>query len=150
MPSVKSTVRINAPQERVFEAFADLRNAPGRIKSILRLEVLTDGPIGKGTKFRETRKMFGKEATETMEITQFDAPRAYTVEARSCGMHYVSQFDFKPEGAATAVTMTFTGTPETFFAKVMGKIMGKKMAEMCRKLVEKDMTEMKGAIESKG
>ncbi len=150
MTTVSCTTRINAPQEKVFDVFADLKSAPSRIKSIIRLEVLTDGPIGKGTKFRETRKMFGKEATETMEITQFDAPRAYTVEARSCGMHYVSRFDFKPEGDATAVTMTFGGTPESFLAKVMGKIMGKKMAEMCRKAVEKDMTEMKGAIESKG
>lgn len=149
MTSISSTTRINAPQERVFEVFADLRSAPQRIKSIIRLEVLGDGAIGKGTRFRETRKMFGKEATETMEITQFDSPRSYTVEATSCGTHYVSRFDFKPDGNATDVQMTFSATPQTFFAKLMVKMMGKKMAEMCRKMVEKDMTDLKGVIESK-
>jgi hypothetical protein len=150
MTTVGTTIRINAAQERVFDVFTDLRNAPGRIKSIIRMEVIGDGVVGKGTRFRETRKMFGKEATETMEITRFDPPRAYTVEANSCGMHYVSQFDFKADGTATVVTMTFGGTPQTFFAKVMGKIMGKRMAEMCRKAVEKDMMDLQEVIESKG
>jgi hypothetical protein len=146
--TVACATRINAAPERVFEVFTDLRNAPGRIKSIIRLEVLGEGPIGRGTRFRETRKLFGKEATETMEITAFDPPVSYTVEADSCGAHYVSRFEFRPENGATNVEMSFSMVPQSFMAKVMGMIMGGKMADMCRKMIEKDMTDLKGVIES--
>ena len=63
---------VNAPLGRTFEAFSDLRSAEKNISGIKRLEILTDGPIGKGTRFKETRVMFGREATETMEVTQWE------------------------------------------------------------------------------
>jgi len=47
------------PRRRTrFSRFAyatDLRNAPGRIKAITKLDVLTDGEVRLGTRFRETR-----------------------------------------------------------------------------------------------
>lgn len=146
MPSISFTTRINAPQERVFQVFSDLRSAPERVTGIKRLEVLTDGPIGKGTRFKETRVFMKKEATETMEITSFDAPRSYTVEANSCGCHYVSRLDFRPEGNATAVDMNFSWTPKTFVAKLMS-FMSFMMVGACRKAIEKDFTELKAFIE---
>ena len=49
---------IEAPPERVFEVVTDLRGAPERIRGITKMEVLTEGPIGGGTRYRETRIMF--------------------------------------------------------------------------------------------
>ena len=83
---------IDAPLDRVFEVFTDLPGTPGRISAITKLEVLTDGPIGVGTRWRETRVMFGREATETMEITAIDPPRSYSAAANSCGCHYETMF----------------------------------------------------------
>jgi uncharacterized protein YndB with AHSA1/START domain len=148
-PIVVST-RINAPPERVFEAFTDLRNAAGRVRAIKSLTVLTDGPIAKGTRFRETRVMFGKEATETMEITEFDPPRSYQVEARSCGMHYVSRLDFAPDAGATVARMTFQGTPLTLVAKIMGKVMAGMMHKACVKAMQQDFDDLRAYVESQG
>jgi hypothetical protein len=138
---------INAPQARVFEVFADLRNAPGRVKGIKSLEVLTEGPIAKGTRFRETRTMFGKQATETMEITAFDPPRGYTVGAHSCGSRYTSVFTFKPEGQGTRVDMSFTVEPLSFFARLFSPL-GKLMAGTMRKLFEADLNDLQRAAEA--
>jgi carbon monoxide dehydrogenase subunit G len=146
MPSITCTTRINAPQERVFGVFSDLRSAPERVSGIKRLEVLTDGPIGKGTRFKETRVFLKKEATETMEITSFEAPRSYTVEANSCGCHYVSKLGFRPEGNTTVVDMHFDWTPKTFAAKLMS-FMSFMMMGACRKAIEKDFSELKAFIE---
>ena len=41
---------------------------------LVRLEKLTEAPYGVGTKWRETRKMFGREASELFEVTEFDPP----------------------------------------------------------------------------
>lgn len=149
MPSVQCNVRIDAPAERVFEVFADLRGATGRIQAIRRLEVITEGPVGKGTKFRETRVMFGKEATATLEITGFDPPRSYTVEAESCGVRYISRFDFKPQGSATLVEMSFRATPISLAAKLMSPVTSL-MFGSCRKMMARDMNDLRAAIEAAG
>ena len=87
---VRCTVerRIAAPALQVFDLFADFRHVPGRIKAIKRMEVLTDGPIGVGTRLRETREMFGREVAETLEITAFERPHGYTLCCESCGSRY--------------------------------------------------------------
>lgn len=138
--------QINAPVEKVFALISDIRSAPQRVTAIKKVEVLTDGPIGVGTRFKETRVMFGKEATETMEFTAFDPPRSYTVTAYSCGNHYESTFRCAPEGQGTKVTMTFVCTPKTFFAKLFSPL-GKLMSGMIRKCVMKDLEDLAKAAE---
>ncbi len=64
--------QVAAPPEKVFAMMSDFANAPQRISGISKVEMLTDGAVGVGTKFKETRVMLGKEATETMEVTTFD------------------------------------------------------------------------------
>lgn len=146
MPEIKTSTRIAALPDRVFALFTDLRNAPGRVKGITALEVLTDGPIRKGTRFRETRTMFGRSCTETMEITGFDAPRSYTVAASSGGCLCQTRFDFRPDSAGTAVEFTFTATAQTFLARLMSPLF-RLMASTCRKAVERDMADLKAAAE---
>ena len=49
--------RVEAPVEKTFAVYSDVTNAAGRIKGIRKIELLTPGPVGVGTKFRETRVM---------------------------------------------------------------------------------------------
>ena len=76
MKPIVVSVDIDVPIDRVFSIATDLQNAPERIGGITKLEVLTDGPFGLGTRWRETRVMFGREATEVMWVTAFDPPLA--------------------------------------------------------------------------
>ena len=96
-----ATKRINAPLEIVWEVMSDLENAADRIDAIVKLEILTEGPVGQGTRFKETRIMFKKEATETMEITAWDPPNSYTTEADGCGCHYTSVITCEADGDGT-------------------------------------------------
>lgn len=148
MASCSVTISIDAPQSRVFEVFADLESAPTRVRGIKKLELLTPGPVGKGTRFRETRVMMGKEATEVMEVMSFDAPRSYEVEANSCGCRYFSRLEFAPSGSSTNVTMTFSATPLTFFAKLMSPL-GALMMKSCRAAMQRDFDDLKAAIEGR-
>ncbi len=66
MSTITTSVLVLAPVDRTFEAFCELDKAVERIPGITALEVLTDGPFGEGTRWRETRLMFKKEATEEM------------------------------------------------------------------------------------
>ena len=66
---------VTRPVEDVFAVFTDLHRAAERIRGIERLEVLTDGPVGKGTRFRETRIMFRREATEEHRVRRPISPK---------------------------------------------------------------------------
>lgn len=151
MNRIEVSAVIAAPVERVFAVFSDLRTAAQRIKGIVNLEVLTVGPIGSGTKFRETRIMMGRKATETMTITEFKPPTGYTVEAHSCGCHYHTRFDFLPVAGGTQVNGVFSGKPETFLAKCMLFVMKpimKKMENACRDALHGDLVDLKSAMEA--
>ena len=138
--------RIAASPEKVFAAASDFGNAAKMIPGILRTEVLTPGPVGVGTRFRETRKMFGKEATEEMTVAEFEPPRRYVLLAESHGSRYRSELRFEPDGAGTEVVMSFRGEPLTAVAKVMSVLM-KPMMKSMSKLCAKDLADLKRSIE---
>ena len=146
MGRISVTKFIDAPVERVFEVFTDLHTAPERVSAITKLEVLTDGPVGVGTRFNETRVVFKREATETIEITAFDPLRSYTTVANSCGCRYECTFHFSPQGSGTEVTTEFSWTAQSLMAKLMSPL-GKLMASACVKAFDKDLEELKAHCE---
>lgn len=147
MTSIRAHCSIHAPVERVFEVFSDLEQVSARVQDIVSLEVLSEGPMAVGTRWRETRKMFGKESTEEMWVTRFEPTNGYTVEAESHGSHYISTYVFASEGSETKVTLTFEGQALNFVAKLMSFIMGPMMKKTVKQCLEKDMTELKAYIE---
>ena len=138
---------IAAPVQLVFELFTDLNHASEYIDAIQRLEVIGKGPVGKGTRFRSTRVMFGKEATEEMEITAFDPPRSYRIEAVSCGTQFATVYRFEGGQRETKVTMETTSTPLSFFAKLTGPILGKMMKKSMVKAMQADHADLKRVAE---
>ncbi|HEX4954681.1 MAG TPA: SRPBCC family protein [Thermoanaerobaculia bacterium] len=139
--------QVAAPRERVFAAATDFANAASFIQAIDKIEMLTEGPVGVGTRFRETRIVFGRPATEEMKVTGFDPPGSYTLTAESHGARYETVFSFAEKSGGTEVEMRFAVTPLTFMAKVMGFLMRpmmKKMLAMCAK----DLEDIAKAVES--
>ncbi len=156
MPPAHASQSVQAPPDRVFAVVADIPNAAGRIRAIEGIEVLAEapaapgnlGPVGRGFRWRETRTMFGKKATEDMTITEWDPPRRYAVEARSHGCHYRSAVIVEPDGpGACTLTMTFDATPETAAAKVMMKVFFF-MRKQIEKALRTDLQDIKAHAES--
>lgn len=148
MARMTTSKHIDAPTDVVFNLMTDLDQVDSRISSIVCLEKLTDGPVGVGTRFRETRVMFGKEATEEMEFTTFEVGKSYTVECESCGAHYAMHHEFSPDGGGTLIKVTFDMKSLSFLAKVMAP-MGKLMAKSCMKAFDKDLEEIKALAEGR-
>ena len=150
MKPLEVSKQINAGQDAVFAVFSDLEKIAERITDIVKLEILARGDkVGVGTRWRETRVMFGKQATEEMEITSFTAPTGYRVEAKSHGSHYISEYRFQSQGQGTLVTMTFRAEPLNLFTRVMGFLMAPMMRKTMVNCLDKDMTDLKTQLESK-
>ncbi|MGI9515677.1 MAG: SRPBCC family protein [Pirellulaceae bacterium] len=146
MSTMNLSTTVAAPLSQVFEAFADFSKADQTVESIVRIEMLTDGPVDVGTRFRETRIMFGREATEEMEVTAFERDRLVTVSANSCGSTFDSTFRFTPEGNNTRVDMEMITAPVTLMAKLMWPI-GWMMKGTMKKMMQGDMDQVKAACE---
>jgi hypothetical protein len=143
---VSVTKDVAASPERTFALFTDIAGAPGRVSGILKVEMLTPGPTAVGTRWRETRKMFGKEATEEMWVTALEPGRRIVVEADSCGARMVSTFTFERTAAGTRVTMDLKSTARTFAAKLFTPL-GLLFKGMARKLIAKDLDDLARAAE---
>lgn len=120
MASVTVEREINAPRDDVWAVLTDLDQVAATIRGIQSIEKHTDGPMGVGTKWTETRKMMGKSATETMWVTTFNPPQVYVVEAGSHGTHYRTTISVEPRpGKTTLVKYVFEGRPMTLMTKLM-------------------------------
>ena len=146
---VAAEIDIQAPIEKVFSVFSDLNHTADRIQGIKSVEILS-GPaqMAIGTKWKETRVMFGKEATETMWVTELTSPQKYVVEAKSHNMKYRSTYNFTPAADGTQVAMTFEGTPQTMGAKIINTIFSF-MAGSTKKMLLQDMQDLKEVCEAK-
>lgn len=148
MKPIILTKQINAPPDVVFAVASDLANAAQHVQGIERIELLTPEPVGVGTRWKETRKIMCREATETLEITAFDPPHSYRVEADSCGCHYVSTFRFTPEAGGTRVELEVGGHATTFMAKLMSPLSGL-MAGTMKKMIDQDLEDLKRVAEAR-
>lgn len=148
-PSVTVTRVIAAPIETVWDIATDLRRMPEHMSAITELEILEAGEtFGVGTRWRETRTMMRREATEEMEVTAVEPLRSYVVEADNSGVHYVSTFTFQPAGSgSTDVAMTFTGEP-TAPQNVFMRLVGRLGLRVVRKSLERDLDDLATAAAS--
>jgi hypothetical protein len=102
MRTVAARRTIEAPIEKVWVLATDIGRWPEATSGVERVELLTDGDFGESTRWRETRQMFGREATEEMSVSAVDPGRCYTVEAENHGVRYVSTFSFTATGPEQA------------------------------------------------
>jgi hypothetical protein len=146
MARVTVTRRVEAPPATVFALFSDFENAAGRVTAIKKIELLTPGPVGVGTRFRETRVVFGREATEEMEVTAFEPGRHYALTARSCGAEYRSGLHFRPDGSGTVVEASFEARPLTLLARLLSPLTAL-MSGVLKKCLEGDVEDLKKIAE---
>ena len=148
MANFSMSEHVTAQPEVVFDVAADFHNAADNIQGIDSLEVLTDGPIGVGTRFRETRVMMGKSSTEEMEITQFDAPHNYVLETQSCGCHFRCEYRFVGDISGTNVRLTMDTKALSLFSKLMAPLSSLMMGPM-KKCIAADLADLKSVAESR-
>ncbi|TFD45960.1 hypothetical protein E3T55_17770 [Cryobacterium frigoriphilum] len=93
-----------APHE-VFDFITTPGNAPTVMESVQSMVQTTDGPIGVGTRFRETRLMRGKQEHADLEVVDFEANALYAVKNVTEGFVTVYRYSFRPEADGTRVDL---------------------------------------------
>ena len=141
-------VEVKKPLEGVWKAIIDFKNCSNYMESIIKLEIIEqpeDTLVG--FKWKETRVMFGKEATETMWITEYIENEYYQTRAESHGSIYISKLSLERSGQNTNLTMSFSSEATTFFVKLISSFMGFMIKGSMKKVINKDLADIKNHLE---
>jgi carbon monoxide dehydrogenase subunit G len=145
-------IEIASPIESVWKAITNIKKAYKMVSAITNLKVLEE-PDEEGSlvglKWRETRKVFGKESDEVMWITEFEPLKYYVTRAENHGAIYKSTMSVEEVGENTLLTMSFEGTTDTVLKKVIAAVMGFFVKRTMVKMLEKDLQEIKQFVESR-
>ena len=145
---VVEEIQIDKPKASVWSAITDIDKCQHMLSSILKINVLHKPSNGiVGLKWEETREMFGKEAMETMWITDAKLNEYYCTRAESHGSVYLTKLDLTQTGQGTSLTMSFNGIPQTFVAQVFVFLMGPVMRNSIKKALRKDLEDIKVFVE---
>jgi len=145
MKPLLCTHRSSAPPDRIWAMASDFAHAAGRIKAITKVEIVTPGPVGAGTRFREWR---GRQMVD-MEIVAWSPPRSYSLRGYAAGTEFTSEIRCVPDGSGTRLEMEVHVRPQTFGAKLLSpliSLMSKVMVKSCAK----DLGDIAAAAESGG
>ena len=145
---VTADIKIEKSKDSVWRAITDIENWQSMISSILKIVILNK-PTGDfvGLKWEETREMFGKEAKETMWITDSVVNEYYCTRAESHGSVYITKLSLKSIDNSTVLTMSFNGIPQSTIAKVLSFVMGPLIKKSIKKALTKDLEDIKNYVE---
>lgn len=150
MKTFQATIASDAEPAKVWAVMCDLENWATTISGITAFELLDDGTgFGIGTKWRETRTMFGKEVAEVMEVVAIDEGRSYRVFSAGRGADYTSTMEVEAKEGQSMVTMSLSGEPTGLFSKVMGATVGLLFAGATRRMIEQDLQDIVSAAEQR-
>ena len=140
---------VRAEPEPIWDLMTDVATYADSISGVEAVEQLDDLPeFGVGTSWRETRKMFGKEATEEMTVTAVDPGKSYAVEAQSHGAIYRSLISVTPTKDGSTLAMSFSGEPTNMLSRVMGATVGRLFQGATKKALVQDLDDIAALAES--
>lgn len=140
---------INATKEEVWKVITDIENSVNTISGIDKIEILNkpkDTLVG--FKWKETRTIFGKPATETMWITEATENSYYKTRAESNGAIYQTILKLTNHASDTILSMEFSSEAISTKGKIMAFIFGLMLKKSMKKLIEKDLTDIKNTVEN--
>lgn len=140
---------VAAAAQEVWGVVTDLEGSPAVLTAVERVERLDDRPgFGVGTRWRETRTMLGRQATEEMEVTAVDAPSTYTVVAVNGATTYTSTIAVRSLATDRCeLRMTFSGHSTGLVSRLLAATLGRLFAGATRRSLQRDLEDIAGHVE---
>lgn len=135
-------------KQEAYRSLLDLQAAEKWMQGLVGIERLDEGEMKVGSEWKETRKMFGQEASEYFEVVELDEPNKivyYVDGARgTTGKgEYIYTYLLTSVGDKTEVTLQGEIKGLTGLTKLFGKLMKGTFAKACAK----DMDALKSYLE---
>jgi uncharacterized protein YndB with AHSA1/START domain len=139
---VTAETTIGADRDRVAAYAMDPRNDPIWIGGIKHVEVLTDGPVEKGSTVRRLAGFMGKRIEYVMEIIELEPGRRLTMHAIRSPFPMDVTYTFEDAGAGTRVRIRVEGDPGAAY-----RLAGPFLPALVRRPVAGDLRRLKRIME---
>ena len=136
---------IDAPIDVVFQAISDIEGLPDNDPDILTIEFLTAQRTGRGTRFRETRRMKNQEMITELEVTEYVPNERVRLVADEGGTIWDTTFTTRPVGDG-AVELKLVMDANAY--ELTAKLMVPMIQGAIQKVIEKDLDAVKAHCES--
>lgn len=147
---IDATRFVRATPEQVWAVLTDLDGAARVLSGVTAIERVSGAGYAVGTRWRETRRMLGREATEEMWVTEVNAPHRTAVAARSGGTDYTTVFDLSPADGGTTLTMTFSAAAGTsVLHRLFAATLGRLAVSATKKVIVTDLQDIAAAAEGR-
>jgi carbon monoxide dehydrogenase subunit G len=148
--STSLTQHVNASPEKVWAVISDIPGSAATLSGVESIQMVSAGPYGEGTRWKETRSMMGRRETVEMWVSQADPPRSTTVKALQGGADYTSRFALAERDGGTDLTLTFGAEvlKPTVLGRIMMALFGRIGMSVTRRALAKDLAEIAAKAES--
>jgi uncharacterized membrane protein len=148
MSTVAVTRLIDTPADDLWRAFTDL---PARVRwqsTTNGVEVLTTGPFGPGTVWRESRTLpDGSAVIEEFKVDEASRPSRLTLTSPGIGVDYRITYTFKAVQMrrgrdCTAVTVRQEAVPTAPYGRVLALLFGGLAARTVEGALRRDLADL--------
>jgi carbon monoxide dehydrogenase subunit G len=142
MIEAHGNTEIERPATEVFDYLADARNEPEWLPGAERVEKVSEGPVGLGTRFSGT---YARAGTVELELVEFEPPRRVTFRARSRIVHFDDAVELSEEDGRTVLRAVMTAQPQGLM-----KLMAPLMARTMRRQFAGNWQHLRAHLEARG
>jgi uncharacterized protein YndB with AHSA1/START domain len=117
---VEHILEIGRPVDEVFAYLTDVARIPEWQASAE--EATLEGELGEGARIREVRSMMGRRAASTLEITEYDPPRRFSLKAVEGPITYAVEHALEAVDGGTRMTLTGRGETKRVPRLMLGTV----------------------------
>jgi carbon monoxide dehydrogenase subunit G len=103
-PAFSDKITINSPITEVFSFISDISNGTKLNTDVVEVVKLTEGPISKGTKFKEVKTIRSRRAEAFIEVAQYEPSKAFSARSDANGLIVTYHYQMNEEANGTQVS----------------------------------------------
>jgi uncharacterized protein YndB with AHSA1/START domain len=138
---VEHTLEIDRPVGEVFDYLTDVSRLPEWQASAETAEL--EGTLAEGARIREVRTFMGRRASSTLEVTEYDPPRRFSLHVVEGPIEYAVEHALEAVDDRTRIT--FVGRGET---RRVPRLMHGAVRRAVERQFVKDLETLKRTLES--
>ena len=144
MARTEHTVVVERPPDEVFAFLTDLSSVPEWQSGAVEVRE-PEGELGVGTKYVEVLKFLGRQFEATIEVTEYEPGRRFSIRTLSGPIPFQVQHTLEPSnGGGTELHVTLEGEPGGLF-----KIAEPLVMRNAQRQVANDFATLKRLVESR-
>ncbi len=120
MIKIELSIDINRPVEEVFAYVTDPANDAKWQDGVIESRLVSDGPMGVGSKIRDVRKLLGRQIESELEVTEYIPNKLFSLKVASGPLPFEMRQTFHPSGEGTRIDLVAEGEPAGVFKLASG------------------------------